>query len=95
MTTYKIFKKNPSKLRLLTPLSESNKLKVCKLIDYDDTYIGYNEDEEMFIEISQCPRIYLGMIMSCKNLDTKQTEELGKLVDLQYDESSGYLFVFE
>lgn len=95
MPIYKIFRKNPSRLKMLTPLNENNKLKIGKLFNNDETHIGYNEDEEMYIEIAQCPRIYVGMEMECRNLETKQTELIGKLVDLQYDENSGYLFVFE
>jgi len=95
MLTYKIFKKNPSRLKMLTPLSPNNKLKVGKLTNCDDAFIGYNEDGEMFLEMAQCPRIYIGMVMDCRNVATNQVEVIGKLVDLQYDEYSGYLFIFE
>lgn len=95
MTTYKIFKKHNSKLKKLTPMSESNKLICCKLIDVDNPVIRYNDDAEMYLEMDQCPRIYIGMVMNCKNIETNQYEVIGKLVDIQYDETSGYLFVFE
>lgn len=95
MPTYKIFKKNPSRLKMLIPLSPTNKLKVGKLINCDNAFIGYNEDCEMFLEMAQCPRIYIGIIMECRNVENNDIETLGKLVDLQYDESNGYLFIFE
>ena len=95
MATYRIFKRNRSLLKMLTPMSESNKLKCAKLITSEDAYIGYNEDNEQFIEIYGCPRLYLGMIMDCKNIEENKYEVIGELVGLQYDECSGYLFVFK
>ena len=95
MTTYRIFKKSNNFLTFLTPIDGTNKLKVAKLISSDTVNVGYNEDGEMYIDIAQCPRIYLGMEPRCKNIDTKEYEDLGELVDLQYDESSGYLFIFQ
>lgn len=95
MATYRIFRRNGSKLKMLSPLSENNTLKCAKLITQEDAFIGYNEDGEQFIEIHGCPRIYLGMIMDCKNLEENKYEVLGELIDLQYDECSGYLFVFK
>jgi hypothetical protein len=80
---------------MLTPMLESNTLKCGKLITDEDVYIGYNDDCEQFIEIYGCPRIYLGMVMDCKNLEENRYEVLGELIDLQYDECSGYLFVFK
>lgn len=95
MITYKIFKKNPSLLKQLKSLSEKNEFNVYKLINSDETFIGYNDDNEKFIEISQCPRMYIGTIISCKNVETNKIEEIGKLVDIQYDENIGYLFIFK
>ena len=95
MSKYKLFKKTSNYLKFLTPLQENSKLKVAKVIAGNDRmYIGYNEDEEMFLEIAQCPRIYVGMELRCKNVDTNQYEDLGRLVDIQYREDSGFLFVF-
>ena len=48
----------------------------------------------MFLEIAQSPRIYVGMELRCKNMDTNSYEDLGKLVDIQYREDSGFLFIF-
>ena len=95
MVTYRIFKKSDNLLTFLTPLNTNNKLRVAKLISNDTINLGYNDDGEMYIDIAQCPRIYLGMEPRCKNLETKQYEELGELVDIQYDESTGYLFIFQ
>jgi hypothetical protein len=94
MKSYKIFKKNSSKLVMLTPLSKENKLQCAKLITDDDVIVGYNEDGEMYIEISQCPRIYLGMILNCKDLSNGKYEEIGSLIDIQYNEDIGYMFIF-
>ena len=80
---------------MLTPMSDKNTLKCGKLITQEDVFIGYNDDCEQFIEIHGCPRIYLGVVMDCKNLDENRYEVIGKLIDLQYDECSGYLFVFK
>lgn len=95
MNEYKVFKKNSSIFKMLTPLSGDNKLKVAKLITEDPVIISYDHDEVMFLEIAQCPRIYLGMQPECKNIKTNQYEVLGTIVDFQYDESSGYLAVME
>ena len=95
MSKYKLFKKTENYLKFLTPLNDNPKSKVAKVLTNDDKmYIGYNEDEEMFLEIAQCPRIYVGMDLRCKNIDTNSYEDLGKLVDIQYREDSGFLFVF-
>ena len=96
MSKYKLFKKTSNYLKFLTPLQDNSKLKVAKVIAGNDRmYIGYNEDEEMFLEIAQCPRIYVGMELRCKNMDTNSYEDLGKLVDIQYREDSGFLFIFQ
>ena len=92
---YRLFKKSNNFLSFLTPINSLNKLKVAKLISKDTVNIGYSDDGEMYIDIAQCPRIFLGMEPRCKNMDTGQYEELGELIDIQYDESSGYLFVFQ
>ena len=95
MSKYKLFKKTENYLKFLTPLQDNSKSRVAKVLTNDDRmYIGYNEDEEMFLEISQCPRIYVGMELRCKNIDTNQYEDLGKLFDIQYREDSGFLFIF-
>ena len=80
---------------MLTPMLESNTMKCGKLITQEEVFIGYNEDGNKFIEIHGCPRLYLGMIMECKNLNENKYAVLGELIDLQYDECSGYLFVFK
>jgi len=95
MSKYKLFKKTENYLKFLIPLQNDSKSKVAKVLTNDDKiYIGYNEDEEMFLEIAQCPRIYVGMDLRCKNTDTNSYEDLGKLVDIQYREDSGFLFIF-
>ena len=95
MSKYKLFKKTENYLKFLTPLRDNSKSRVAKVLANDDRmYIGYNEDEEMFLEISQCPRIYVGMELRCKNMDTNSYEDLGKLFDIQYREDSGFLFIF-
>ena len=95
MSKYKLFKKTSNYLKFLTPLQDNSKSRVAKVLTNDDRmYIGYNEDEEMFLEIAQCPRIYVGMDLRCKNIDTNSYEDLGKLVDIQYREDSGFLFIF-
>lgn len=95
METYKIFKKSNNFLTFLTPLNENNKHLCAKLVTDNDIFIGYNDEEEMFIEIAQCPRIYPGMKFSCKNINSKKYEDLGELVDLQWNENQGYLFIFK
>ena len=96
MSKYKLFKKTENYLKFLTPLQSNSKSRVAKVLTNDDKmYIGYNENEEMFLEIAQCPRIYVGMELRCKNMDTNQYEDLGKLVDIQYREDSGFLFIFQ
>ena len=95
MSKYKLFKKTENYLKFLTPLQNDSKSRVAKVLTNDDKmYIGYNEDEEMFLEIAQCPRIYVGMELRCKNMDTNSYEDLGKLVDIQYSDASGFLFIF-
>lgn len=95
MSKYKLFKKTSNYLKFLTPLNPDSKLRCAKVISSDDkVYIGYNEEDEMFLEIAQCPRIYIGMELRCKNMDTNSYEDLGKLVDIQYREDSGFLFIF-
>lgn len=96
MSKYKLFKKTENYLKFLTPLQDNSKSRVAKVLTRDDKmYIGYNEEDEMFLEIAQCPRIYVGMELRCKNVDTNQYEDLGKLVDIQYREDSGFLLVFQ
>jgi len=95
MATYKLFKKTENYLKFLSPLQENSKSRCAKVITTDDkAFIGYNEDEEMFFEMGYCPRIYVGMELRCKNMDTNEYEEIGKLVDIQYREDSGFLFIF-
>ena len=95
MSKYKLFKKTENYLKFLTPLQDNSKSRVAKVLTRDDKmYIGYNEEDEMFLEIAQCPRIYVGMDLRCKNMDTNSYEDLGKLVDIQYREDSGFLFIF-
>ena len=95
MSKYKLFKKTSNYLKFLTPLQDNSKSRVAKVLtNGDKMYIGYNEDNEMFLEIDQCPRIYVGMELRCKNVDTNQYEDLGRLIDILYREDSGFLFVF-
>ena len=101
MSQYKLFKKSNSFLKFLTPLNDSNTLRVAKLITPDTVIQGDsdrdedgNSPPEMYIEIAQCPRIYVGMEINCKNVETGKYEEIGKLIDIQYDDSVGYLFIF-
>ena len=74
-----------------------DKAATCGLVSPSDDkmYIGYNENEEMFLEIAQCPRIYVGMELRSNYMDTNSYEDLGKLVDIQYREDSGFLFIFQ
>ena len=95
MPTYRIFKRNSSRLKMLTPLADTNVLKCAKLVTNEDVTIGYDNDCDKFLEIHKCPRIYLGMIMECKNMEDGSYDNLGELVDLQYSEGSGYLFIFK
>ena len=96
MEKYKIFKKSDSFLKFLTPVNGDSQLRVAKLVtESAPIIIGYNDNEEKFIEINTCPRIYIGMHLNCKNVKTKEKEYLGKLIDLEFREGVGYLFIFE
>lgn len=95
MSIYKIFKKNPSRLKFLTPISENSKSRVAKLMFCEDAIVSYNEDFKMYFETAQSSRIYIGEDLECRNAETNEIENIGKLVDIQYDEYSGYLFIFD
>jgi len=99
MNTYKLFKKNNSYLKFLTPLKEDNKFKVAKLVSNDSITIGDVNVEDCthpqkYIEIAQCPKIIVGNNIHCKNIEADKYEDIGKLLDIQYNVDSGYLFVF-
>lgn len=94
MALYKIFKKNPSRFKFLTPLSPSNKLKVAKVVHCNDILVNYDEDIKMYFESAQSSRIYVGENVIGRDEETNELVDLGVLVDIQYDEFSGYLFIF-
>lgn len=76
-------------------MNPESKLTVCRLLHCDDAFIGYDENADMFLEMAQCPRLYVGMSLDLRNEDTGIVESLGDLVDIQYDESMGYLFIMQ
>lgn len=95
MPVYKIFRKNPARLKTLKSMNENSELTVCRLLHCDDAFIGYNEEGDMFLEMAQCPRLYVGMLLDLRNAETNVVETLGELVDIQHDESMGYLLIMQ
>jgi len=96
MKKYKLFKSTENYIKFLTPLNPNSKFKVAKVIsEANNMGIGYSEDGIMFFEIDFCPKIFIDTSLTLKNIELNKYENVGKLVDIQWDESSGYLFIFE
>ena len=103
MNSYKLFKRNESVIKFLIPNSLDNKLSVAKLItESTPVMIGYKEkndedteSERKYLEIFQCPRIYIGDKLNCKNVETGVHEYLGEIVDFDFRDGIGFLFIFE
>lgn len=92
---YKIFKKNNTLLKFLKPLSDNSSTKLAKMITDNDIRILYDEEDKMYMEVNECPRLYIGMLIVGKNLETNKKEEIGQLIDIQYNDDIGYLLVFK
>lgn len=94
--TYKIFKKSSICFKFLTPVLETNTMRVAKILsDELDVIIGNDEETgELFLELNQCPRIYVGMDLRCKNIKTGQKDDIGVLKDIQYKHEGKYLLIF-
>ena len=103
MNSYRLFKKNESAIKFLIPNSIDNKLSVAKLItESSPVLIGYKEkgdaiedSERKFLEIFSCPRIYVGDLLNCRNTKTGLYEHIGEVVDFDFRDGVGFLFIFE
>lgn len=95
MDSYILFKRSSNKLVFLTPINDSSKIKVAKIVTDDIYKISDDSDGKIVLTLGQCPQIHIGMDLECKNINTMTYEKLGKVIDIQHDINVGFLLVFK
>jgi hypothetical protein len=96
MEIYKIFKKSENYIKTLSPLITNPTCKVGVIFGATQLpTCGYDEDENFYLILDNCPQIKVGSCLRMKNMRTNLYENVGLISQMFYVDGYGYVVVFE